>query len=123
MKSPRRHRSAKRSRWAWNNSPDGLRNRRAKADARREALAETLPPIPNDPAPGTVWQTVQVLDACGGVMHSITLYVPTAGRCDQHAATIDSKRCERVQTATDIGRHVAGWISKRPSLAERAEWR
>jgi hypothetical protein len=39
MKSRRHHQSAKRSRWAWNNSPDGLRNRRAKADARREAAA------------------------------------------------------------------------------------
>jgi hypothetical protein len=35
VKSRRHHRS----RWAWNNSPDGLRNRRAKADARREAMA------------------------------------------------------------------------------------
>ena len=42
MKSRRYHQSAKRSRWAWNNSPDGLRNRRAKADARREAIAEHL---------------------------------------------------------------------------------
>ena len=38
MKSRRHHQSAKRSRWAWNNSLDGLRNRRAKADARREAI-------------------------------------------------------------------------------------
>lgn len=35
MKSRRHHQSAKRSRWAWNNSPDGLRNRRAKADTTR----------------------------------------------------------------------------------------
>ena len=74
MKSRRHHQSAKRSRWAWNNSPDGQRNRRAKADARREAIAAALPPVYEGPAPLSEWQTL-----------TVTLYVPAHGRCDQHA--------------------------------------
>lgn len=41
-----------RSKWAHVNTPDGLRRRRAKADARREAMAATLPPAYVPPAPG-----------------------------------------------------------------------
>ena len=103
MKSRRHHQSANRSRWAWNNSPDGLRNRRAKADARREAIATTLPPVCEGPAPLSEWQTIVV-----------TLYVPTHGRCDQHATVIDGHRVGLL-SATEIGRRVAAAIHKRPS--------
>ena len=89
MKSRRHHQSAKRSRWAWNNSPDGLRNRRAKADARREAIAAALPPVYEGPAPLSEWQTI-----------TVTLYVPTHGRCDQHAAVIDGQHLMLLSTPT-----------------------
>ena len=116
MKSRRHHQSAKRSRWAWNNSPDGLRNRRAKADARREAIAAALPPVYEGPAPLSEWQTI-----------TVTLYVPTHGRCDQHATVIDGQRVGLL-SATEIGRRVAAMIRKRPSLSviaevRRDEWR
>lgn len=42
MQSHRRHH---RSKWAHCNNPEALRRRRARNDARREALAATLPPI------------------------------------------------------------------------------
>jgi len=126
MKSRSRHHRAKRSRWAHCNTPDALRRRLAKADAEREALAALLPPVDPGPAPLSVWQTVQVLGAHGQVMHTITLYVPTSGRCDQHAAETDGQRCEALLTATEVGRRVAAMICKRPSFAEqvqvRAEW-
>ena len=70
MKSPRRHRKPKRSRWA----------------------------------------------------HANTLYVPTAGRCDQHAVTVDGARLP-LATATDLGRLVAGMARKRPSVAVLADLR
>ncbi len=123
MKSPRHHRSAIRSRWAHANTPDALRRRRAAADTRREALAATLPPVYAGPEPLSLWQTVQVLDGAGRLLHSIALHVPTAGRCDQHAATIDGARCDRMLTATNVGRLVAGMIHKRPSVALLSEWR
>jgi hypothetical protein len=121
MKSRRRNRSS--SRWAWNNSPAGLRNRRAKADARREERIAGLPPVTPGPAPLSHWQTVQVLGSHGQVLHTLALYVPTAGRCDQHAAEIDGARCDRMLTATEVGRTVAGWIAKRPSVALLADMR
>jgi hypothetical protein len=117
MKSRRRPRG----RWAAANSPDALRRRKATQDARREALALTLPPVPTGPEPLSVWQRVQVLDGAGEVLHTITLYVPTQGRCDQHAAEIDGQRCEAMLTATEIGRRVAAMIYKRPSLALQAQ--
>lgn len=82
-----------------------------------------MPPIPAGPAPLSVWQTVQVLGSDGQVMHAITLYVPTRGRCDQHAAEIDGCRCGAMLTATEVGRRVAAMISKRPSLAIQADER
>ena len=121
MKSPARHRRLKRSRWAHVNTLDGLRRRRAAADARRETLVADLPPVYAGPEPLSLWQTVQVLDASGRVVHIIALYVPTAGRCDQHAAEVDGAR--RLVTATEVGRLVAGMIRKRPSTAELAELR
>lgn len=120
MKSRRHHHN--RSRWAHCNTPEALRRRRAKADARREALAATLPPIDYGPVPLSEWQTVQVLGSYGQVMHTIRLYVPTSGRCDQHAAEIDGAR-GGLLTATEIGRKVAGWVCKRPSVSMLAESR
>lgn len=119
MKSLRKRRGP----WAHVNTPAGLRNRQAKADARREAWAATLPPVYAGPEPLSVWQTVQVLDGAGQVQHTVTLYVPTRGRCDQHAAEVDGKRCDSMLTATDVGRLVAGLIRKRPTVADLAELR
>ena len=127
MKSRNSHRSAKRSRWAHANTPEALRRRRAQMDARREAIAATLPPVDPGPQPLEPWQTVLVLDARGNVMHRVALYVPTEGhRCDQHAAEVDGVR--ELLTATEIGARVRGWIAKRPSAAllgdiRRMEWR
>ena len=91
-------------------------------DARREEQAALLPPIDPGPAALSVWQTVQVLGSQGQVMRSITLYVPTSGRCDQHAAEIDGQR-RGLLTATEVGRMVAGMLAKRPSLRLRAAMR
>ena len=55
MKSRSRHH---RSKWAHCNTPDALRRRRAKADARREAIAAALPPVYEGPAPLSEWQTI-----------------------------------------------------------------
>jgi len=122
VKSLRPHRRPKRSRWAHLNTPEALRRRRAAADARREALAAKLPPIDPGPAPLSVWQTVRVLGAHGQVMHELVLRVPTAGRCDQHAAELDGQRLGLL-TATAVGRLVAGWICKRESAALQADLR
>jgi hypothetical protein len=107
----------------WRNSPHSLRRRSADADARRETLAALLPPVYAGPEPLSPWQTVQVLDGAGRVQHTLRLYVPTAGRCDQHAAEIDGARADRMLTATDVGRLVASWIDKRPSRDQLADWR
>lgn len=40
-----------------------------------------LPPVPTGPEPLTLWQRIVV-----------EVYVPTSGRCDQHAAVIDGER-------------------------------
>lgn len=114
MKS--RHHHHKRSRWAHCNTPDALRRRRAKLDARREAIASALPPAYAGPVPMTEWQTI-----------TVTLLVPTSGRCDQHAAIIDGKRVGLL-SATEIGRRVAAAIRKRPSVdlvaeVRREEWK
>jgi hypothetical protein len=116
-------RRPRRSRWAHCNTPAAIRRRAAAADARRETLAADLPPVYEGPDPLSAWQTIQVLDAAGHVMHSIALYVPTSGRCDQHAAEIDGAKASRMLTATDIGRMAAGWVAKRPSKALLECWR
>ena len=100
-----------RSRWAHVNTPDGLRRRRAIADALREALAATLPPAIEAPAHGTHWQRI-VID----------LHVPTSGRCDQHATLIDGERVGLL-SATEIGRRVRGLIRSRPSVSVMADAR
>jgi hypothetical protein len=111
MKSSRRHRRRNRGRLARVNCPASLIRRQAKADARREAIAATLPPAYLPPAPLSHWQTI-----------TIELLVPTCGRCDQHAVTIDSERMGLL-SATEIGRRVAAAIRKRPSLEVQAEVR
>jgi len=100
-----------RSRWAHVNTPDGLRRRRAIADALREALAATLPPAVEAPTPGAHWQRI-VID----------LHVPTSGRCDQHATLIDGERVGLL-SATEIGRRVRGLIRSRPSVGVLADAR
>lgn len=94
-----------RSRWAHVNTPDGLRRRRATADAKREAMAAALPPTAEAPAPLAHWQRIVV-----------DLYVPTAGRCDQHAAVIDGE-CVGLMSATQIGVMVRGRVRGRPSVS------
>ena len=81
-----------------------------------------MPPVPTGPEPLSVWQTVTVCGPDGAVQHCITLYVPTAGRCDQHAVTVDGARLP-LATATDLGRMVAGMVRKRPSVAVLADVR
>lgn len=108
MQSQRLHH---RSKWHHCNTPEALRRRRAANDARREAIAAALPPIPDDPVPGDLWQAV-----------TVHLYVPTHGRCDQHAAVIDGVRVGLL-SATEIGRKVAAALRKRPSFALRCEAR
>lgn len=110
MKSRKRHQ--RRSRWAHVNSQQGLRNRKAKADAKREAMCATLPPAYVPPGPGEHWQRI-----------TVDLYVPTCpARCDQHAVMIDG-RIVGLVGATDLGRAVAAAARKRPSHAELAEIR
>lgn len=108
MQTPRRDH---RSKWAHCNSPEALRRRRASNDARREALAATLPPIPDEPAPLSLWQRIEVV-----------LYVPTWGRCDQHAVEIDGERVGLL-SASQIGVKVRELVRKRPSVAVLVEAR
>ena len=109
MQSRGPHLNATRSQWAKANAPDALLRRRATNDARREALTRTLPPADPGPAPLSHWQTIIV-----------QVYVPTCGRCDQHAAVIDGKRVGLL-SATQIGMRVSEAIAKRPSLRLMAE--
>ena len=111
MHSQRRHQNAKRSRWAGANTPDALRRRRAKNDARREALACNLPPVDAGPEALSHWQTI-----------TVQLYVPTSGRCDQHATVIDGARVGLL-SATQIGVMVRKAIAARPSVRVMAESR
>ena len=121
LKSRRRNRSAKR-RGRWDNSPAGIRRRNALADAKREAAAALLPPVPDDPEPLSVWQTVLVLDAYGKVMHSMVFRVPMPGlRCDQFAGEVDGERV--LLTPTEAGKRLSKMIAKRPSVALQAEMR
>lgn len=108
MQSLRRHH---RSKWAHCNTPEALRRRKAAADARREALAATLPPVPTGPEPLTLWQTI-----------TVQLYVPTSGRCDQHATVIDGEAVGLL-SATQIGVKVREMVMKRPSFDVLAEAR
>jgi hypothetical protein len=105
MKNRAHHRNAKR------NTPEAKRRRLARNDARREAWAATLAPIPDDPVPLSLWQTI-----------TVELYVPTDGRCDQFATVVNGERVGLLG-ATDIGREAAKKVSKRPSYAIRAKMR
>lgn len=117
-RSPHRQRASGKGRtWAHVNSPAGLIRRRARADAKREALAATLPPVYRGPEPGTVWRRVVVLDGADQVLLDALLYVPLCqARCDQLAGMIDGKRMDRMTTATQIAEKVRGAIGKRPSI-------
>ena len=52
----------------------------------------------------------------------IDLYVPTSGRCDQHAAVIDGERVGLL-SATQIGVKLRGMIRSRPSVEVLADAR
>jgi hypothetical protein len=104
-------RKALRSRWAHANTPAAKRRRLAVADAKREALARTLTPVYAGPEPLSHWQTV-----------TVHVYVPTHGRCDQHAVMIDGERVGLL-SATQIGVAVRQRIKPRPSTRTLADWR
>lgn len=113
--------SPRRSRWARQNTPEGLQRRRERADAKRLALADSLPPVYAGPEPLSLWQTFESRDAAGNLLKRILLYVPTSGRCDQHAAEVDG--VQQLVTATEVGRILAGAVLKRPSAAMMNELR
>lgn len=81
-----------------------------------------LPPAPQMPPAGTLHQSIVVLDSDGSVMRRIDLYVPTSGRCDQHAAIIDGERVGLL-SATQIARRLRGTIRSRPSVSLLADAR
>ncbi len=119
MQSHPRYRQASRTRSRHLNTPDAIKRRRAKADARREAACANLPPIPAEPQTGDVWVVLKIEGPTGLVLHSRTLYVPARGkRCDQHA-----DESGRLVSATDAAEWLRGAIPKRPSYAQRRELR
>lgn len=107
MHSRRPHRS----RWAHANTPDAKLRRRAAADAKREELAASLPPAYAGPEPLSHWQTL-----------TIQVYVPTHGRCDQHAVLIDGEEAGLL-SATQIAAAVRKRIKPRPSQSLLGDWR
>ena len=74
-------------------------------------MAAILPPAPTGPEPLALWQRI-----------TIDLYVPTHGRCDQHAAVIDGEQVGLL-SATQVGVMVREKILKRPSLDVLADAR
>jgi hypothetical protein len=78
-------------------------------------------PAPLYPAwPGTHEQTITI--QTGDVVRTIVLSVPRGRcRCDQHAVSIDGAPVPGPQTATSIGRLVAGMVARRPSMALPSE--
>ena len=74
-------------------------------------MASNLPPALSGPEPLTLWQTI-----------TVQLYVPTTGRCDQHAAVIDGDALGLL-SATQVGVKVREMILKRPSFDVLAEAR
>ena len=74
-------------------------------------MAAILPPAPTGPEPLTLWQTI-----------TVQLYVPTSGRCDQHAAVIDGEAVGLL-SATQISVKMRELILKRPSLDVLADAR
>jgi len=107
----RRNQRRKRGSWAHVNTPRGLRNRKAKADARREEIAARIVDPYRPPEPLTLWQSF-----------TVDLYVPTAGHCHQHAAVINGERVGLL-SATQIAAKLRGMIKPRPSQALQAEIR
>jgi predicted O-methyltransferase YrrM len=91
MQSRRRNRS----RWAHCNTPEAKRRRRAAADARREALAATLPPVPTGPEPLTLWQTITVQSEAArlGVLNK-PLRIVELGSWVGHSALKMAEACE-----------------------------
>ena len=100
-----------RSRWAHANTPQAKRRRRAERDAKREAMAALLPPVPTGPEPLTLWQSF-----------TIELYVPTHGRCDQHAVKVNGEEVGLL-SATQVSVLLREKILKRPSLDVLADAR
>ena len=107
MHSPISHRS----RWAHANTPAAKLRRRAADDAKREELAASLPPAYAGPEPLSHWQTL-----------TVQVYVPTHGRCDQHAVVIDGEPAGLL-SATQIGVAIRKRIKPRPSQELLGDWR
>lgn len=74
-------------------------------------MIASAPPAYAGPEPLSLWQRV-----------TIDLYVPTHGRCDQHAVVIDGERVGLL-SASQIGVAVRKAIRKRPSHELVAEIR
>ena len=74
-------------------------------------MAATLPPAAQAPEPLVLWQSF-----------TVELYVPTHGRCDQHAVKIDGEQIGLL-SATQVGVMVREKIVKRPSVDVLAEAR
>lgn len=107
MHSQRHHRS----RWVHANTPEAKLRRKAAADAKREELAASLPPVYAGPEPLSHWQTI-----------TVQVYVPTHGRCDQHAVVIDGEQVGLL-SATQIGVELRKRIKPRPSQNLLGDWR
>ena len=107
MHSPTPHRS----RWAHANTPEAKARRRAADDAKREELAASRPPAYAGPEPLSHWQTI-----------TVQVYVPTHGRCDQHAVVIDGEQVGLL-SATQIGVELRKRIKPRPSQELLGDWR
>lgn len=85
--------------------------RKAAADAKREERAASLPPVYAGPEPLSHWQTI-----------TVQVYVPTHGRCDQHAVVIDGEQVGLL-SATQIGVELRKRIKPRPSQNLLGCWR
>lgn len=105
----------------WRNSPAALRRRKAAADAARENLARTLPPVDYGPAPGELEVVIELRTRDGEVLHRLEVFAPVSrARCDQHAGRLDGVELATLLTATAAGRMLAGWVSPRPSIERLA---
>ena len=124
----KRRRIHRRSKWAHCNSPEALRRRRAKLDARREELAALLPSADYGPEPGDHIATVVILVGSDAhEAHRLVLTAPSSGRCERNRAEIDSVPVPGGMTATEVARWLREALPRRPSrnaIAEaQAIWR